>query len=786
MSFACSSTRTSRLERLLGDMVVIAFVIALATPAGGEPDEIELEATLQGGVQGAAVEGDEARFNQYRNVLEGPRPAVEEVLLRGGWGPYFAGLSGLDLFRDHDRSAAFEIGRYGTFRVNATWDEMIHHFAEDVPFLGFQWDDSSWLVPAADRLSLQPKFPLGGNPPNRPTAGGVTELLAKLADTPGLDLAVERDTGTVDLQYALFRNFNLRASYLHRHQEGLRPMGSGGYRRDSDGAFLVGGVGENFMIYGLEFPEPIDNDTDEVGAGFDYRGANWSTSVDYRYVNFSNHNDTVTWDNPLRFTSANNLQGGAALNRLDLTPSSWSQTASATAGVWNLPLDSRLTVTGTWGRIRQDDDFPAFTVNNVLTVVGGPHAGQLGATLPLPASSLDAQVDTLLVNALASSRPIEPLSINLRANYYDYDNDSRHIVFPDGWARVAESQWSEPDMAPVTNRVPSWSRLRSGADAAYEFNDMVTVIADYLYEAYWRNQARNADTGEHIVGGRVNFEPLSWASLRAGYHWSDRSIAGLYHPEPAHQFYEWERLRMFDQSNRTRNEVDAYLAIDPIERLSFGLAFTYRSDAYDDDYHGLQDRDGWTFGVDGTWAICDRAAVSAFYSRDDFETRTLLRAKSDAAGAGDFALSENDWITKIGDVANTVGASVTLGLIPERLTLEIGGDYSFAQSRFRSRNSDFVAGVTSSSGIAYDWPNTDINTTQLTADLAYHWTENITTSLRYLYEDFDLTDSFTDPVVPYGNLSDAQGNRLDYFIFLDANYDSYTAHVVTFVVKLTY
>ncbi len=786
MTFTCSGAPSSRVGRVLW---AIAAAIALAAPPGsasGESDDLELDASIRGGMQDANVRGDDARFNQYRNVHEDPRPAIEEVLLRAGWESYFLGLSGIDLFRDHDRSAALEVGQYGVFELDLAWDEMIHHFAEDVPFLGYRWGGDSWLVSTANRLALQPNFPLGGNPPNSPTAAGVSDLLGMLLNAPRLDLAVERSTGTVDLEYALFSGFVLRGSYLHRHQDGLRALSSGGYRRDSDGALLAGGVGENFTNYGLEFPEPIDNDTDEVGAGFDYRGTNWSTTVDYRFVNFSNDNDTVTWDNPLRFTSANNLQGGAALNRLDLSPSSWSHTATASAGVWDLPLDSRLTVTGSWGRIRQDDPFPAFTVNNALTVVGGPNAGRLGATLPLPASHLDGQVDTILVNALASSRPIDPLSLNLKVNYYDYDNNSRRIVFPDGWARVAESQWSEPDNAGVVNRVPSWRRLRSSADAAYEVNERLTLIADYLYEVYWRNSDRNADTGENIVGGRVNFEPVSWANLRAGYHWSERSISGLYRPEPAHQFYEWERLRMFDQSDRMRNDVDVYLGFDPIDRLSFGLSFNYRADDYDEDYYGLHDRDGWTLGVDGTWAICDRATVSAFYSRDDFTTRMLLRAKSSAAGGGDFAVPENDWITKIGDVANTVGGSVTLGLIPEKLTLELGADYSFARSRFRSRNVNFVPGVTSSSGTAWDWPNTDINTTQLTADLAYHWTDSVSTSIRYLYEDFELTDAFTDPVVPYGNPPDAQGNRLDYFIFLDANYESYTAHVLTFVLKFTY
>ena len=43
--------------------------------------------------------------------------------------------------------------------------------------------------------------------------------------------------------------------------------------------------------------------------------------------------------------------------------------------------------------------------------------------------------------------------------------------------------------------------------------------------------------------------------------------------------------------------------------------------------------------------------------------------RPDLTGGGGFAVPENDWITEIDDTTDTVGASVSLGLIPERLSL---------------------------------------------------------------------------------------------------------------------
>ncbi len=75
---------------------------------------------------------------------------------------------------------------------------------------------------------------------------------------------------------------------------------------------------------------------------------------------------------------------------------------------------------------------------------------------------------------------------------------------------------------------------------------------------------------------------------------------------------------------------------------------------------------------------------------------------------------------------------------------------------------------------------------QVRAELDYHWTDQLSTGFRYLYQRFDLNDSFTDNVVPYGNPDDLQGNTLDYFIFLDANYRDYTAHLFTVTVSYTF
>ncbi len=51
---------------------------------------------------------------------------------------------------------------------------------------------------------------------------------------------------------------------------------------------------------------------------------------------------------------------------------------------------------------------------------------------PLPANDLDGAVNTIFVNALLNSRPIDPLSLDFKVNYYTYMNDSDEIHWVNG------------------------------------------------------------------------------------------------------------------------------------------------------------------------------------------------------------------------------------------------------------------------------------------------------------------------------------------------------------------
>lgn len=742
-------------------------------------EEMKTSGSVTVGVQNLNLNGDsESKFEEYQDGLR-EDVTLEQLQLQGEKGDMHFNVKGQDISQK-DQSLTAEGGQYGKYKLQFKWDEIIHNYYNDAKFLGTETAPGVWSVPDSTQNTLQADFPLGAAP-----VINTANLQDFLNTAPTVDLKVEREKGEVNLLYALYKNFNIRAGFSHESKEGYRALSTGSYLRTANG---TAPVGENFRLYGLELPESIDYVTDVFSAGFDYRRDNWHVDLAYRYTSFSNKIGELTWDNPLRLTNAAAV-GGAALNRLDLPPDSNSHNLSLTGGMTDLPLNSKITATLSRDNITQDDKFLPYTVNTAVV----DDSGAVAANLALPANDLDGDVTTTLFNLLLNSKPTDQLAVNLKYNYYDYKNDSRKITW-DGWVGIAESTWKDYDGSvagqnPFTNRVPEYERTRAGAEASYKINRMFTVKGDYNYEEYDRNEDRNADTTEDILGGSVQIKPSDWSMLRLGYHYADRDLDSAYtsHISLAD---EWEELRMFDQSERQRDTYDAYLSLEPTDRLSLGFSLSYKNDDYDTSHYGLQEGKGYIAGADASYMLSDSVSVSAYYSRDDYETKQRNRTKSNNTGGGSFAVLANDFDTDVDDTTDTVGMNVLVKLIPDTLTMTLGADYSEAKGKINTTNPLYVGGDTATSttsgALAYTWPELKTETTELKASLNYQLTPQILTGLHYLYRRFQMDDFATDNLRAYGNPDDIQTNTLSHYIFMDANYSDYEAHLVAATLKYSF
>jgi hypothetical protein len=576
------------------------------------------------------------------------------------------------------------------------------------------------------------------------------------------------------------RGLNLRAGFATEDRDGLKAVGSGSYRRSATGATAVGGLGESFRSYGLEFPMPLEYRTDTLSAGFDYQISRFYFEAGYSYTSFNNDVNSLTYENPLLAVGQNGQVGGAAVHRAVLASDYDSSALNATIVVSDLPLHSRINATYAQDSVEQDDAFVPLTANLAVR----DDAGAVAADLPLPARDLDGDVQTTLINVVLSSRPWNPLSVNLRYNSYDYQNDSARLLWT-GWVGIGESTWKDYDgsvaiQQPYYNRVPEYERTRYGADAVFSVGSAIKIKGEYWNEDYDRNEDRYADTTEDVFRISLQWLVSDWGTVRVGYRDAQRDIDGEYAERLGSGVQEeWEELRMFDQADRDREGFDVYLSADPLPNLSLGVSVAQYEDTYDEEFHGLQESKTLMAGVDVSWAISDRFAFSAYYSFDKLESDQLNRTKSDAAGGGAFAIPQNDWRTEITDESDAYGVELTAQILPEKLSFTVAADVSDGTTETDTSNPDFLAGTTVTGATAFPWPDATVETTEIKAALDYRWNDKLSTALTYIYAEQDIEDFATDGVVPYfgsGPL-DAQGNNLSHYVFMDANPYDYDADV---------
>ncbi len=724
------------------------------------------------GVQTVDSKGDEDNLERHSDGLN-DNVVVELLRLSGQSDQYFYLLQGRDLGQ-RDQSLDVSGGIFGKLKVKASWHEQFRNYTDGVSLGSFVHPDFFGVPDTVQELLQQGFVPL--NAP--PTQAGQAALLDLLANAPTVPLQQKRKTGAMSAELSLSSAVNVRAGFSHEDRDGLKAISSGGYQRSSTGATRIGGLGENFRLFGLEFPMQIDYETSRINIGADYRVDKWFVDFSFDYANFNNNVDSMTFDNPLLLLSQSGV-GGASIRQIDLAPDYQDVAFSVTAGLRDLPWRSRLTATYSNDTVTQDDAFLPFAANPALL----DDEGRLVAGLPLPQANLDGDVNTQLFNLVLSSRPVYQLATNIRFNRYDYSNDSDLITF-DGYAGVNESGWkdfdgSNPSQVPYRNRVPEYTRTRAGFDATYSFSSTARLTGEYVYEEYDRNADRYADNSEDKYRLSLTVLPTDFATIKLSASEARRDIDGIYaeHLQNGVQ-EEFVELRMFDQAERNRTRYDIDADIDVGSNLSVGFSLSRYEDDYDKEFFGLQDYEGTLAAVDVILVVGDRVTASAYYNRDKFESNQRNRAKSNALGGGAFAVPENDFNSFLKDDTQSYGAGFDAILIPERMTMQVSWDVSDSDGKINTTNPDFLATATTSSALAHPFPDTEVTTKNFIIALNYEWSAKVTTSLRYTYLSQDITDFAADLTSPYlGLVGDSQGNSQSHQIFMNAHPFDYKANV---------
>ena len=273
------------------------------------------------------------------------------------------------------RSVRVSGGRQGRYRAYLSYDQ--------IPRLGQNTGRTPFEGRGGSLLTL---------PPDWVPAASTADMAGLSGSLRGLELKLERKRTELGISLNPFTHWQFSGRYRLEKKEGKKGLG---------GAIGPGFGGARTTI----LPEPVDYETEEVELKASYATKGMQVEFGYFGSYFNDKHRALIWQNP--FAPPDDPDG---FGQLALPPDNRFHQVFGTIG-YDLLEHTRVTAYLAFGRMTQDESFLPFTIN--------PDLGR-----DLPRNSLDAEVNTRLVNMKVSSRPIAGLRHLGEYKFNDRDNDT--------------------------------------------------------------------------------------------------------------------------------------------------------------------------------------------------------------------------------------------------------------------------------------------------------------------------------------------------------------------------
>jgi MtrB/PioB family decaheme-associated outer membrane protein len=691
-----------------------------------------------------------AKWEEYRDFPESAMLGNIELRVFTPDEKYSSEFGGTK-WGQQDQEFRLRGGQLGRWELGFDWDQTPHLYSTDARFLATETSRGVYTLPttrpALSAYNFAPLTDIGQR-------WDAARMFFKLSPTPDLDILAE---------------------YTRTHKHGDRPF-----------SMAFGSPGNNFY----QILDPIEQTVHDFRLTGTWARDQWQLQFSYALSIFKNDLSAVRADNPC-FGNTALVTAPApgcgpdatapATGQTSLAPDNMANTFTLSGGV-NLPMRTRLTGNVSYSLQLQNQDFLPQTINPTLAK---------DPRLVLPQDSLNGNVQTILVNLGAVTRPIKDVTFTAKYRLFDLIDNSDEITFP-GLAL--------DDRTFAAGRfVGRYDYLRqdAGADARWQATPKLALTMGGGWEGWNRNshfEVRHSD--EPFAKAAVDATPFDWLLARLTYRAGFRRYSNYNtRAHEAHAVLDEDQatvsqgqsvlLRKFNEAERNLQKVDLFLQFTPLDSLTVTPTGSYSWTNYlngnpvdpagagqRSPFLGLQEATGWTVGMDLAWAPHERVSLAAGYMYESNFQKMESRSRP-VVGVNALDFSNFDWLSDINDTINTLYAGVKLSLIPKVLDVALNSSYAYALGNIRTRNPTApVSGTPAQNNTAraQRFPAFTDQLLRLEATVSYHFLEQWTARVGYVLESFQKNDWRTDELNPFvpGVTS----------IFLGNNLQNYTAQIV--------
>lgn len=715
------------------------------------PADVPSLGLLDLGYRGGSVDGDEARFERYRDLSPG---AASWFALNKRADAYRFKLDAFNVgYRDQRYSGYYTNGKLS---VNGLFDSIPLNYIYDAPLV--------WTSDGRGRFTIDPALRRQVEGPTNAAADGTA---VGVPCAPGLgpttcsaataaqaianrsiynnylhfdDIAVKREIADIRLEYIPTPAIGMRLDFQSTGRTGTMPWNA---------SFSFNNVNQ--------LPVPIDQRNNELKAGTEWVNAKGMVRVDYWGSYFANSIQTLTWDNPIRATdytpydaSAYSNGNGPAIGQEALWPSNTLNSFGVTGMYKALP---KTTVNGNvqLTYMRQNESLLPWTTNSAInnpTVLAG-----FPGLRALPRTSADAAVNSLNALLNVTSRPTRYLTLQGRYRFNKHDNvtpsfDGRENVRFDG---VPEEIADDP----LTEDVEGYSeyfhitRKNFDATATFGLHQYGSFRVGYANEKFDREGRGFSEVNENTLRLAYDAQLFDRVMVRASFDDGRRrgdgyilsgidSETGVGGTQPG--------LRYFDEADRDRTRGALIFSVNPTDLVGVFVQFSSTHDKFLADsaipagreQFGLlkQNVDAVVGGVD--LSPNDTVHFGASIGRDKF---AALQKSRNANPPPDPTWTDpaRNWTLDNNEIVKTYMAYLDLeGLANAKADVHASFERNDSDNAFNFGGPRIPALAATGAFVAL--PNVVNEWSRFTVDVKYFFTPKVGVGLGYWYDKLDVTD----------------------------------------------
>ena len=717
--------------RLLG--IAAAMLLTASTAVAQDPpslpaptDPVDIgrsgfDGKLYGAVDFGAritnINGDEARFQRYRDLRSGVygtnavagRRAEDWTFEAQAWNAGY-----------RDQRYQIDLQRVGKLTASFLWDQIPLFISRDTRTLFTQ------TAPGVFRIedSLQQEIQAGAR-----TLRNFEDQAVRF------DLRTLRRIGQADVVFNLDRAADVSIQIRNTTRQGAIPFG---------GSFGHGNA--------VELPIPVDTRTTDVQTAFEWANSRGMVRFGWDGSMFDNDIETVTWDNPLRFGP--DIAGTPSQGRMSSWPSN-TLTYIHLTGSLSTPGRGRLTAYTARGEGRNTETLLPFTINTAIPPVA------------LARTTADAAQKMTIAQLTYALRPARRLALNARYRYADVD--VRTPVFERAAGSVAYD--ATFNAAAGASEYHSVKRVTLDADAAVDVAPFTSLKIGYSHLGAEYQHRLWERTEENVFRVSLDTTGNALFSVRGLYENRQRDGEG-FEAEALAEVGEVLGMRQYDIANRERQRFTLIATVLPAGKFGLNASAGVGRDQYPDSELGLQSYDSDQYSAGFSIAPDDRYNLTASYGWERY--RSLQRSRN-ATTAADQANPLRNWTTDYSGKVNFLEAGLDVDRAIARTIIRLSADWN------RSNDTYLYGLVTGSPLAAPDrLPPVRNELLRGEIDLSYELTRTLRFGVAYWFDDYDVDDFALGPTTLTGialpPVQEGQPVTATNALLLGYLYRPYTAH----------